>query len=277
MRNKGFEGWYFKHQAGDTMLALIPGQAESGAFLQVMSTGGARQFSLPSLTVSGGEIRAGDCRFSREGVLLDLPGLQGEIRYGRFTPLKSDIMGPFRFFPMQCRHGVISMGHTIQGSVTLDGVPICLDGGQGYLEKDSGTSFPRAYLWMQCNDFPEECAIMVSIAQVPFAGLSFPGCICAIVYRGAEYRLATYRGVRIRAAEARHIRLSQGKLLLELDIAPSHPGHALQAPVRGVMSGRIRESCNALVHARLWENGRRVFDLRSSHAAYEAVAQITPS
>lgn len=34
---KGFEGWYFKHQKGDDMVAFIPGQAESGAFIQLIS------------------------------------------------------------------------------------------------------------------------------------------------------------------------------------------------------------------------------------------------
>lgn len=39
---KGFEGWYFKHQKGDDMVAFIPGQAESGAFVQVISQAAAR-------------------------------------------------------------------------------------------------------------------------------------------------------------------------------------------------------------------------------------------
>ena len=34
---KGFEGWYFKHQKGDDMVAFIPGRAESGAFIQPSS------------------------------------------------------------------------------------------------------------------------------------------------------------------------------------------------------------------------------------------------
>ena len=27
MKNRGFEGWYFKHQKGDDALAFIPGRA----------------------------------------------------------------------------------------------------------------------------------------------------------------------------------------------------------------------------------------------------------
>ena len=39
---KGFEGWYFKHQKGDDMVAFIPGRAESGDFIQLISREGAR-------------------------------------------------------------------------------------------------------------------------------------------------------------------------------------------------------------------------------------------
>ena len=268
---KGFEGWYFKHQKGDDMVAFIPGRAESGAFIQLISQEGARQFELSDLTVRNGVIRADRCWFSRQGCHIELPGISGELAYGSFASLRSDIMGPFRFFPMECRHGVLSMAHTLRGSVTLDGHIHGFDGGLGYAEKDSGTSFPRSYLWMQCSDFPDPCSIMVSIAHIPFCGGSFRGCICAILYQGREYRLATYRGVHIPCFTPEHICLSQGSLVLELDIAPSHGGHPLRAPQRGKMSGTIRESCNARLRARLWKRGRPVFDLRSDHAVYEFV------
>lgn len=267
----GFEGWYFKHQKGDDMVAFIPGQAESGAFIQVISQEGAQQFEISNLTADDGVIRADGCRFSRQGCHIELPGISGEIAYGPFAPLSSDIMGPFRFFPMECRHGVLSMAHGLQGNVMIHGHMHSFDGGLGYIEKDSGTSFPRSYLWMQCNDFPTPCSIMVSIAHVPFCGSSFRGCICAIWYQGREYRLATYRGVQIPAFTPEHICLSQGRFLLELDIAPSHVGHPLRAPHLGKMCNTIRESCNAHLHARLWKSGKLVFDLQSDHAAYEFV------
>ena len=268
---KGFEGWYFKHQKGDDMAAFIPGRAESGAFIQVISQEGARQFEVSNLTVRGGMIRADQCCFSRQGCRIDLPGVSGEITYGPFAPLGSDIMGPFRFFPMECRHGVVSMAHTLQGSVRMDGCTHSFDGGLGYIEKDSGTSFPCSYLWLQCSDFPKPCSLMLSIAHVPFCASSFRGCICAVLYQGREYRLVTYRGVKILSFSPEHICLSQGGLLLELDIAPSHAGHTLRAPQCGKMSRTIRESCNAHLRARLWKRGKTIFDLKSDHAAYEFV------
>ena len=271
MKNRGFEGWYFKHQKGDDVLAFIPGRAESGVFIQMLSPGGSRQFDVPGLRVRNGVIYAGDCEFSRRGCRISLPGVSGEILYGALTPLRSDIMGPFRFLPMECRHGVISMAHSLGGSVSVDGVMHSFDSGVGYIEKDSGTSFPSSYQWLQCNSFPEPCSVMLSVAHIPFCGLSFEGCIGAIMYGGREYRLATYKGVRILAAEEKHICLSQGGLLLEADIRPTHSGHTLRSPVRGIMSGTIRESSNAAVRVRLWQRGKAVFDLESNNAMYEFV------
>lgn len=153
----------------------------------------------------------------------------------------------------------------------MDGYLHSFDGGLGYAEKDSGTSFPRSYLWVQCNDFLKSCSIMISIAHIPFCGSSFRGCICTVLYQGREYRLATYRGVKVQAFTPEHICLSQGSLLLELDIVPSHAGHTLRAPQCGKMSGTIRESCNAHLRARLWKREKPVFDLQSDHVVYEFV------
>ena len=60
-------------------------------------------------------------------------------------------MGPFRFLPgMECSHGVISMGHALEGTLTLNGAVLDFAGGTGYVETDRGRSFPSAYLWTQC-------------------------------------------------------------------------------------------------------------------------------
>ena len=269
MWNRGFEGWYFKHQSTRDTVALIPGRAESGAFVQMIFDGGSRQFRVPDLTVENGVIRAGDCLFSRRGCIVSLPGVNGSISYGPFTPLRSDIMGPFRFLPLECRHGVISMAHSLGGALSIDGTLHDFTGGTGYIETDRGASFPSSYLWLQCGDFSEPCSLMVSIARIPLMGTHFTGCICAIVYRGREYRLATYRGVRVGTGGPGRIRLSQGPLLLELAVTDSDCGHPLAAPRSGAMTGVIRESHRAAVRCRLWENDRPVFSLRSSRASFE--------
>lgn len=277
MSNDFFEGWYFKHQLGSDMLAFIPGRTASGAFVQMICTDFSRRFDVPSLTVENNVIRAGGCSFSGRGAEINLPDVSGRIDYGAFSTLGSDVMGPFRYLPMECRHGVISMSHALSGAVTICGRAHRFDGGKGYIEKDSGTSFPRSYMWLQCNDFLAPCSLMLSIADIPFGGFRFRGCICSVLYGNREYRLATYNGVKIHVAEAEHVRLSQGSLLLEIDAVPSREGHALLSPVRGKMSGSIRENCNTSVHVKLWSRGRAVFDLSSPHAAYEFVPYVGDS
>lgn len=272
-RQKGFVGWYFKHQKGDVMVAFIPGRAQSGAFVQMLSPQGSRQFAISRLSVRGGVLRADGCRFSRRGCRIRLPGVRGEVRYGPLAPLGSDIMGPFQFFPMECCHGVLSMAHALRGAITVEGRRYDFDWGLGYAETDSGISFPRSYLWLQCNDFPQPCSLMIAIARIPFCGLAFRGCICAILYRDKEYRLATYRGVRIRCFTPEHIRLSQGALVLELDVSPAKAGHPLRAPKQGKMSHTIRECCDVHLRARLTQKGKTVFDLQSEHGVYEFVPE----
>lgn len=264
-----FEGWYFKHQKGKEVFAFIPGRAESGAFVQMLWNKGARHFSVPYAAAAGDFIRAGECIFSRYGCKISLPGVQGEIRYGSLSPLQRDVMGPLRFFPLECRHGVVSMAHTLRGSLTVDGTAYDLSGGIGYIEKDSGVSFPQWYLWVQCNQFPLPCALMAAAARVPLGRGSFTGCICAVQFAGREYLLASYNGARVLKAGPRQLWVAQGALLLRLDLAPDCPGGLLCAPESGQMSARVQEKCNAAVRLRLWKGGQLVLDLSSRQGMYE--------
>lgn len=269
MSDGRFQGWYYKQRTGGYMLAFIPGRAADGPFVQMIDSNGTRRFAMPDFHVRGDTVRTGECAFSPAGLHIRLPGVTGDLRYDGRTPLRSDIMGPFAHLPMQCRHGVVSMGHTVHGRVTVDGQTHVFDGGSGYAEKDSGRSFPKSYLWLQCNDFTPPCALMLSIAHIPFLGGAFTGCICALMFAGREYRLATYRGVRILTLTDDTVRLWQGDLLLELTMRPLNGGHPLLAPQRGSMTETIRESYDAHVHLRLTQAGRTILVCESDRAAYE--------
>ncbi len=273
MEKSRFEGWYFKHQIKDRTIAFIPGIAKCGAFIQVITDQDSRHFDIDRLRVENGSIYAGKCVFSKQNTLIDLPGIRGEIRYGDLTPLRSDIMGPFQLLPMECRHGVISMMHSLSGSLMMDREVISFDQGRGYIEKDSGTSFPNFYQWIHCNSFDEESSIMVSIANIPFLGLRFTGCIGAIIHKSIEYRLATYSGVKILESNANHISLKQGKYRLQVELFEPPKGHPLRSPVQGQMNGSVRESNNVKARFHFWKHDALLFDLTSNHASYEFVAE----
>ena len=44
-------------------------------------------------------------------------------------------MGPFAKLPMQCRHGVVSMRHTVNGTLTMYGKIYIFKNGIGYAER----------------------------------------------------------------------------------------------------------------------------------------------
>lgn len=274
--SRRFEGWYWKHQQGPQTLAVIVGRAADHAFLQVLTPQGAHRAGYPLEDYRKGRVlRLGENVFTSRGIRLSVhrPGLEleGRFRYGPLTPIQGDIMGPFRFLPMECRHSVISMDHQVVGSVRLGGVLLDFPRARGYLEGDAGRSFPRAYTWVQCNDFSRPCSIMVSAAQIPFAGGWFWGCIGVVWLEGQEYRLATYRGGRIQHRGPCRLVLTQGDLTLEVDFPGDHGGHALDAPVLGGMDRTIRETPSGPAVFLLRRGNQVLFREASPHASYEVV------
>jgi len=268
-----FEGWYYKHHANGKSLALIPGRASDGAFVMAITDDRSYHIPYPLIDYHKSDIlKVGGNSFSPDGISLDIHHpeltLTGEIAYTDLTPIHGDIMGPFRFFPMECSHGIVSMNHNLCGAVTLNGEMQDFAGGKGYIESDSGRSFPEKYTWVQCNDFKQGCSIMVSVAKIPFYGLKFWGCICVVWLNGREYRLATYKGVKILHCKPDAIALKQGKYRLDITINP-HTGHQLPAPRLGKMNHIIRESVSCSARFRFFEGENCLFDEASSCVGYE--------
>ena len=279
-----FEGWYFKHQSpqGQT-LALIPAfHIDRGGnrtvSLQVISKDQAWWLEYPAtqfhISWHPFQVQIGQSSFGEQGIDLHIQqdglSLQGTLRYGPFTVLRSDIMGPFRFFTgMQCSHGVISMGHPLKGALELNGEYLDFYDGLGYIETDRGRSFPSAYLWTQCVwDGPEFGSLMLAIAAIPLPVGGFTGCICSVLYHGREYRLATYRGARIEKWSPSSAVIRQGKYRLEIELL-NERRQALRAPVEGRMERTIHESLCAEVRYRFWRGSNLLFQYTDSNASFE--------
>lgn len=252
-----FSGRYYKHQKAGNTICFIVGEASEGSFLQVITNDKILQFD-----------KTDTCHVNVNGFAIDLPEIHGSVTYGPFSAIRSDIMGPFRFLPMQCRHEVISLWHRLAGGFWVEGQWIDLNGGTGYIEGDRGRSFPKEYLWLHCNDFTERCSIMVSVADIPLCGIHFRGCICAVWYKEKEYRLATYRNVRIVAASPEHLILVQGKFRLDIEI-DSRDFHPLKAPKSGQMTETIHESNCSRARFRFWAGVTPLFDLTSENCSFE--------
>jgi hypothetical protein len=109
---------------------------------------------------------------------------------------------------------------------------------------------------------------MVSVARIPFYGLRFWGCICVVWLDGQEYRLATYKGVKILRCERGIIELHQGKYKLNISIE-EHIGHTLPAPLSGNMSRFIRETLAVTAKFKFMERDTSLFEGVSNYASYE--------
>ena len=291
-----FEGWYFKHQKGKNTLALIvgfstEGTGEPSAFVQVVTNDCSYNIPYPISQFHGHRERPGSPEslrlfvgrslFSGKGLdlYLDGPGIsvKGSLLFGRLHPPASDIMGPFRFVPrMECNHGILSMYHSLSGEIQVNGERFDFNGGTGYIEKDWGHSFPENYLWAQCNTFEQEAAknektnIIAAVARIPFAGTHFTGCICSVFHKGHEYRLATYKGVRILEFSESSLILKQGHLKLELKLISRQP-QKLLAPARGRMTRTVHEHTACTVAFRFSNKGEVLFDWSSPSASFEYV------
>ena len=279
-----FEGWYFKHQnpQGQT-LALIPAfhidrEGHCTASLQVISKNQTWWLEYPEaqLQVSRQpfQVQIGASSFGSQGndlhIQQDNLSLCGSLHYGPFTALRSDIMGPFRFFAgMQCAHGVISMGHSLEGALELNGECLDFSGGTGYIETDRGRSFPSKYLWTQCVwGGPERGSLMLAIAAIPLPVGGFTGCICSVLYHGQEYRLATYRGAKIEKWSPSGAVIRQGQYRLEVELL-NERRQALRAPVEGRMERTIHESLCAEVRYRFWHGDNLSLQHTDSNASFE--------
>lgn len=281
--NRGyFEGWYLKQEKGERAAAFIPSfhRAPDGSWsASIQAVTNERSFSF----VYGAEecrycakpfaLRVGENYFGEKGIRVKLQGrqedgteasIEGRFRFGPFAGLRYDIMGPFRLLPfLQCNHGVLSMFHRVEGSLTVNGRREDYNGGRGYVEKDWGTSFPETYFWCQ-SSWEEDgaCSVMVSAADIPLGKRHFPGCIAFVWHRGREYRLATYLGASICRCGEKEIVLEQGKYRLCVRVLgeKTEAGSSLRAPENGSMGQTIREKAVCRVQCLFYRKGQLLFD-----------------
>jgi hypothetical protein len=300
-----FEGWYFKFidQTEARRYAVIPGIFLSDepdkhhAFVQVLDgqTGASAYFTYPPeqfvAAADAFDVRVGPNHFRADGITLDLGGpelaLRGDLRFDGLTPwpvtlASPGIMGWYGWLPfMECYHGVVSLDHSVRGTLTLDGAALDFTGGRGYIEKDWGQSFPSAWVWTQTNHFERfGTSLTASIAVIPSLGRTFPGFIVGLWHGGQLYRFATYTGAQVEklAVTERDVEwiMRGGGHRLELRAARSGGG-LLRGPSRVEMHKRVMETLSSTVEVRLstLSGGRELFRGTGRHAGLEVQGDLS--
>lgn len=277
LKQNYFKGWYFKCGSGDNTIALIPAFHRSNgrqtASLQVITKNASYPVLLDTLHCKEKplSVTSRHCVFSEQGLKLRLQNdtitLKGQLHFRALSPIRYDIMGPFRFIPfLQCRHSVYSMRHQVDGQLICNGQLFRFRGAPGYLEGDCGSSFPERYLWTQC--FFKNGSLMLSVADIPILGFHFTGIIGVILIDKKEYRIATYLGARLTYAAGNTVVVRQGSyeltaVLLEKNALPLH------APDNGKMNRTIHESAACKAYYRFSRNGKPLCELISTEASFE--------
>lgn len=296
-RRNYFEGWYYKliDRQRAHVFAVIPGisigadRDDAHAFVQFIDAvqGRTEYFRYPFDAFYANRkrlhVRIGENEFTDRGICLGLHNDDTQIRaalsfsdvakYPRsfFSP---GIMGPFSFVPcMECYHGVVNISHTLSGSLLVDGTGIDMTGGEGYIEKDWGRSFPSAWIWLQANHFAQRGAsFMFSLARIPWLGTSFAGLIAFLKTPDGFYKFATYNGACVEKLTLEGSKLTgclgRGGDTLEFT-AQYQRGGLLKAPKNGLMSRTIEESITAEVSLRLYRNDRIIYQGQSGWAGME--------
>ncbi len=280
-----FAGWYFKHQSKNYSISFIPGininkNGDRFAFIQVITENSSYNINYDfhdfSISKDKNTIKIKDNIFSLSGIIVNIKNeninIKGKLTYRDITKIKGNIMGPFSYFPfMECVHGILSLNHSVEGDLIVNNEQIKFINAKGYIENDSGKSFPKNYLWVQSNYFMKKnVSIMVSIADIPFLWFEFNGCIAIVYYEGKEYRLATYNGVKIISYNEKGLVIKRGPYKLEVEIKNLSP-QKLLAPNSGDMIRKIKENISCNANFKFYKNDELIFDLDSDKTSFEYV------
>ncbi len=290
-----FEGWYFKFVSPDEKqaFAVIPGISKSAddphAFIQVLDgkkcTASYHRFEPSDFIPSPDkfEVQLGNNFFSKDYIKLDLAELRGELHFANTTPWPKmlyapGIMGWFSFVPfMECYHGVVSLHHTISGSLDVYNKKTDFNKGIGYIEKDWGQSFPSGWIWMQTNHFDKDYPVsfMASVANIPWLGNYFVGYIVGLWIDGKLYRFATYTGAKMLASFGDDTVNLAFKDRTHRLVITGHKaeGGDLVSPISGHMTGKVNESMQAKVSIELYKNEQLVFSGTGSNAGMEVAGE----
>ena len=274
-----FCGWYFKCQSNDHSLAVIPAfhisKNKRSCSVQIITDTSAWNVDYPyedfSQQTGRFDISIKDNHFRSKGInlFINTPSLSvsGALSFGEFTSIRYDIMGPFHYVPfMECRHSVVSMKHTVDGSLNINGKAYSFNYAAGYIEGDRGYSFPKRYIWTQC--IFENGSLMLSVADIPFGLFSFTGIIGIIHVNEKEYRFATYLGAKAVKIEKGEIIIKQGDMALSVHLLEQN-SQPLLAPMSGAMNRTIHESASCRVAYSFQKKGQTIIEFETANASFE--------
>ena len=109
---------------------------------------------------------------------------------------------------------------------------------------------------------------MLAVADVPVAGFHFRGIIGVVLWKGREYRLATYLGAKAVQVRAGRLRIVQGNLELEARLLEK-VRNPLKAPANGDMVRTIHESAACRAFYRFRKGECSILSFKTDRGSFE--------
>jgi len=296
-----FEGWYFKHVSKDlnNVYSFIPGISLSDddphSFIQVINgiTGKTCYITYPVNEFKWNKNRLyleiGNSIFTDSFIDLKIENedikVSGRLEYKNIikypkTLISPGIMGWYSFVPfMECKHGIVSVNHEISGVLNIDNGIIDMNEGRGYIEKDWGSSFPEAWIWIQSNNFKNiDTSFTFSVAKIPWLGKYFPGFISFLYFDKRFYLFSSYNNSTLTGinydGKTINFTLKNNYSTLKVTAVKNRSGE-LMAPVSGKMSRRIKESIDSFVIISLYDkHNNLIYNDSAQRAGLEIIDKI---
>jgi tocopherol cyclase len=300
-KKRYFEGWYFKHVSKDLnhVYSFIPGislsENDPHSFIQVIDgingktcyiTYSVNDFRWKRNRL---QIEIGNSVFTDRYIDLDIDNeeikVSGRLEYSNITEypktlLSPGIMGWYSYIPfMECKHGIVSVNHKVSGVLNIDNDIIDMNEGKGYIEKDWGSSFPEAWIWIQSNNFDNsDTAFTFSVAKIPWLGKYFPGFISFLYYDKRFFLFSSYNNSVLEEisydGKTLSFTLRNNDSLLKVTAVKNKSGELL-APVSGKMSRRIKESIDSVITISLYDSHNNlIYNDSAQRAGLEIIDKI---
>lgn len=289
-----FEGWYTRITSpSGRSYAFIIGIAKGNdphAFIQVVD-GAKNKYHYHPFSFDAFNSRKGTLELNLSGnslsyhrLTLNLTGTQGDIlgsiRFSNINRWSSrDLfpgsMGVLAEIPgLECYSQVCVISGSVRGSLWIEGEMIDFTGGEVYMEKNWGKSFPEWWLWCQSSLFEDRrCSFTLSIGHVPVQSTSFTGLLACIMVDGKKYKFTTPTGAtmklyrREKGCKGALYSLTH-KLVFSVE---SDKGITCNAPRMGNMTSSVVESLSADLKVKLYcrRTGKLIYSGVSTCAGLE--------
>lgn len=274
-KEDSFEGWYVRVHDTSCSFAVIFGishtKDDPHAFIQTLDTITKQtqyvRYTLKQVRICPYpfQLCIADSTLDASGMRLALMNcpieMVGCMKFSQLQKLPRSIYSPTIMGPLsyrkelECVHTICSMHHHVSGDLQIQNRRFSLHG-DGYMEKDRGTSFPKHYIWLQSNVCQEEQAsFFLALANVPIRSISFQGIISCLQLSNKLYRFASYYGaitkVVKRSEHAYMIIVYQGWDRLYIKVRQGKR-YELKAPKNGRMGPKVFEGLEGEITIRLY-------------------------